>query len=549
MIQLRDYQLEAVDAVLSYWDAGRGHALVEAATGGGKSLILAELMRRLWADFGARVVCATHVAELIEQDCAALQSLWPEAPCGIFSAQLGRRDGQAPLLFASIQSIFRNPEVIGEREVLLIDEAHLLSRKDDGMYGQLIQHMSAKQPSMRIAGASATCFRLDSGKLTEAWRGKPPLFEETVYKIGVLELLDRGLLSPLVPYAPHIALDTSGVKKQGGEFVQRDLEKAVDKDEINAKAIEEVVAAGHDRSGWLIFATGASHCEHLRDLVRGHGVDCEMILGETPKGERAEIVRRFKAKELRCVVAVNTILVGFDAPHVDLIACLRPTESKGLFIQLAGRGLRRAEGKQDCLFLDFARVTQKFGPVDMIDGSKNEGAPGKAPVKECDSCGRICHASAKKCPGCGYEFPALDDIKLSAASVTAPIFSTQQDPVWMDIERIFLRKHIKRNDPGAAPSLRIDYATKFVTVSHWVALEHPQSGGFARRWWSQHSYSGDAPRTVDEAIERIDDLRVPGRILTQRDGKYTRVIHWDYAVPPGKAIPVMRELSNEEMYR
>lgn len=543
MKQPRDYQEQAVENVVEYWAGGGGSALVVQPTGSGKSLTMAHLGSRLFREFdGTRIVVLTHVQELVEQDAEEMQEFWPEAPIGIYSAGLGKRDGQAPIVFASVQSVARDPSVIGERHVVMIDEAHLLSRKDDGNYQRVLQHLRSQCPQMRVGGFTATDYRTDTGKLTESWKDKPPLFDQVVYEIDPLTLIKRGLLSPLVPYAPNVALDVSGVRRQGGDFNQKDMQKAVDRSDVSEAAMDEVCAAGADREGWIIFAAGVEHAEHLRDMLRKRGVTAEMILGETPNAERKDIIARYKRKEIRAIVGNNVLTTGFNAPHIDLIATLRPTDSKGLHVQMLGRGLRIAPGKQDCLVLDFARNVQRHGAMDMIDGSKTPGAPGKAPVKECDACGRICHASAKECPGCGHKFPSLDDIKFHARSSATPIFSNQAEPIWYNVESINFRKHFKRDDSEAPPSLRIEYTTKLMVINHWVSLEHPQSGGFARRWWEKNSYSGEAPRTVDEAIERKEDLRVPGRIQVMKEGKYNRVLFWDYSVPAGQVIPVTAQL-------
>lgn len=504
----------------------------------GKSLTMAELMRRLHVDHGGtRIILLTHVQELVEQDAQEIQEVWPDAPIGIYSAGLGRRDGGAPIVFASVQSVHKNIDAVGERDVVLIDEAHLLSRRDDGQYQQVLKQLATKNAHMRLAGFTATPYRTDSGLLTEGWRNTPPLFDEIVYRIDPLTLINRGILCPLLPYAPHTRLDVTGVRKQGGEYVAKELQAAVDKADISRAAIEETCEAGADRDGWMVFASGVEHAQHLRDMLREKGIDCEMILGDTPKAERKDIIERFKARQLRCVVGNNVLTTGFNARHVSLLSILRPTASKGLHTQIMGRGLRTFPGKNDCLVLDFAGNTMRHGHLDMIDGSKADGAPGTAPAKECKSCGMINHASAKTCKGCGAEFPIVEQIKFAAHSSGAAIFSTQDEPVWYDVDNIIARPHTNKE---GVRSIRLDYVCGVRTISHWISLESEKAGGMARRWWERNSYSGVSPRTVDDGLAAIDDLRIPGRIMTMKDGKYTRILNWDYSVPPGKVITIQK---------
>ena len=167
MTALREYQRAAIDSVLSYWADGGENPLVDMATGTGKSVVIATLVRELverWPDL--RIVMLVHVKELVEQNAKALLRAWPQAPIGINSAGLGRRDKRSQILFASIQSIFREtPATIGKRDLILIDEAHLVPKSGEGMYRTFIDAMKVDTPDLQVAGFTATPFRLDSGRL------------------------------------------------------------------------------------------------------------------------------------------------------------------------------------------------------------------------------------------------------------------------------------------------------------------------------------------------------------------------------------------------
>lgn len=540
MIELREYQREAVDALTAYWLNGGGHALIEIPTGGGKSLCMAQLMRELYAEHEARILLLTHVRELVEQDAKAIQMLWPAAPIGIYSAGLKRRDRSAPILLASVQSVFRDPSVVGHRDVVVIDEAHLLSRRDDGQYQKVLAHLKSIQPHLRMAGFTATPFRTDSGMLTDGWRGKDALFDEIVYRASAPDLISKGYLSPISPYVSPGKIDLTGVKTTAGDYNKGQLQEACDRADINERVVNEIVAAGQDRRLWIVFAAGVDHAKHLRDLFRARDIDAEMVLGDTPDQERAGIIAKARAGAARCLVGNNVLTTGLDLPAIDLIGMVRPTKSKGLFVQMTGRGLRTSAGKQDCLLLDFTQNTLTFGPIDLIDGSKTDGGKQAAPVKECEACHAVVHISAKRCPKCNAPFPAIEDLKYTARASGAAVFSDQSEPSWMDVESVIYRRHVKE---GAADSFRIDYTAGIGTVSQWIALESPTAGGMARAWWRRNSYSGEAPETVTEAMQKTDDLRVPGRIQVVRQGKFWRVIGSDFSVPAGKVIPVQRSLT------
>ena len=161
MVTLRDYQLEATNAVEQHWISGGTAALIDMATATGKSWVLAETMRRtIAADPHARLMLAVHVCELVEQDVDALLSIWPEAPYGVCSEGVGRRDHDQQIILGTIQTLFRDSHLLGRRDLLLIDEVQLVAREGEAMYLTLIDTLRPRTPELRMVGGSATCFRL-----------------------------------------------------------------------------------------------------------------------------------------------------------------------------------------------------------------------------------------------------------------------------------------------------------------------------------------------------------------------------------------------------
>ena len=548
MIILRDYQREAVDAQLSYWANGGGHSLIVLPTGSGKTACAAELIRTLHQEYGARIVLASHVSELIAQNASTLARHWPSAPLGIYHSGLKRKDASAPIVFAGIHSIYKNPEALGERHVLIVDEVHLVPHRSTGMYRKLIEKLSAVTPNLRVCGLTATAYRLQSGRLDEDYGEHKALFSDIVYEVPILRLIKDGYLCPILPYVSPEKFDLTGVRTSAGEYNQKDLQAAVDKDDLNARVANEIVNAGRDRRTWLVFASGVSHAEHLTKLLQEREIVARCIHGETPEAERREIFDATRSGEIRALCGVSTLTTGVDIPSVDLIACVRPSKSKGLWTQILGRGTRLSPetGKQNCLLLDFTQNSLTFGPLDMLDGSKQPGGnKGMAPVRECPQCHFIHHISLLACPQCANAYPAHEP-KYTSQSKTSAIFSTQQEPEWYDLESVIFRRHQKEGKPD---SFRIDYTTKFMTIPHWLALGSESGKAMARGWWSKHSYSGSPPDSVDEALTRTDDIRVPGRIQVIKEGKLRRIVSWDYTIPPGKIVPTMRQFSHGKFFR
>jgi DNA repair protein RadD len=518
---LREYQSAAVDAVYNYFARATGNPLVVMPTGTGKSLVIAALAHRAvleWPE--TRILMVTHQRELIEQNFMAMLRAWPEAPAGIYSAGLSRRDIGAQVLFAGIQSIHRHAMRVQRCDLVLIDEAHLLGRSDSGMYRSFLQQLNEINAGLlKVVGFTATPYRLDSGMLHE---GKDRLFTDIAYHVPVLEMIQQGYLCPVVPKQTETQLDVGGVGTRGGEFIAKDLEAAVDRDEVTRAAVAEIVQHGEGRGSWLIFCSGVAHARHVRDAIREHGVSCETVTGDTPGPERAGILAAFKTGRLRCVTNANVLTTGFDAPGTDLIALLRPTKSVGLYVQMVGRGTRLAEGKEDCLVLDFAGNTARHGPIDTVDGRKKEKSeePGEAPIKICPECQTINHASVRQCIECNYEFPP-PAVKVAPQAASNALLSTQIQAEWCDVTGVTYARHEK---PGKPASLRVTYECGLARHSEWVCFEHT---GFPREkavsWWRRRANHLSPPATVDEALGNLSTLRRPIAIQVRPAGQYTEI--------------------------
>jgi DNA repair protein RadD len=537
MISLRPYQQEAIDAVLNYWANGGGNPLVDLATGTGKSMVIAELTKGLLRQYPhLRVLMLVHVRELVEQNFRALLRVWPDAPIGLYSAGLGKRDAHHRITFASVQSVFRKAQALGRRDLVLIDEAHLVPSAGNGMYQRLLSDLRAATPDLRVAGFTATPYRLDTGRLDD---GSDRLFDQTVYSYGISQGIDDGYLSPLVSKAGLSEVDVSNVAKRGGEFVPGALEAAADS--ITAEAVSELVRFGQDRRSWLVFCSGVGNAARTRDAIRAHGISCEMVSGETPLGERDMILRRFKAGEIRALTNAQVLTTGFDAPAVDLVAMLRPTLSTSLYVQIVGRGTRLAPGKDNCLVLDFAGNVRRHGPVDAVSvlpksaKGKDEGKVEVASVKakECPECQNLAHLSATSCRVCGHEWPREEKPRHEAvAEGEIGILSTETvAPQMVPVVDWRFDRHEKLGSPD---SVRVTYLAGLNSYFEWIAFEH---GGYARQkacqWWVNHGGAAPFPATVTEAVERWDggELTIPATIsIKPRPGtKYTDIVGRSFA--------------------
>jgi len=521
MIELRNYQRAAIDALYSYFSADTGNPLIVMPTGTGKSVVIGAFLREAiegWSD--TRVLVLTHVKELIQQNFAALIRMWPTAPAGIYSAGLNKRDIDAQILFAGIQSIHKRAYSVQRCDLILIDEAHLLSKTDSGMYRSFLKDLKQINPAIKVIGFTATPYRMDSGLLHE---GEGRLFTDIAYDVPILKMIEQGYLAPVVPKLTDTKLDVSTVGTRGGEFIAGQLEAAVDTDPINQAVAEEIIAKGQERGSWLIFCSGVKHALHIRDIMQSRGITCETVLGDTPPAMRDRYLTGFKNGAIRALTNANVLTTGFDAPGTDLIALLRPTKSTGLYVQMLGRGTRLANGKDDCLVLDFAGNTARHGPLDLIDGRRKEKTgDGEAPTKTCPQCETLNHAAARTCVLCGFEFPP-PELKLDDKAAERPLLSTQIRPEWIDVSTVSYARHQGRD--GKPDSMRVDYGSGLAKHSEWICFEHT---GYPRQkacaWWTRRAPASPVPMTVADALPMAGALQKPIQIQVKQVGKYTEIV-------------------------
>lgn len=360
MIESRYYQ-DAADAAL--WDYFRNkpalvegrivprNPLVAMPTGTGKSLSIGRFIAGAVKAYPqTRVLMMTHVKELIEQNANKLLEIWPEAPLGIYSAGLGKKQ-LAPIVYAGVQTIKNNIDKLGRIDFAIIDEAHLLSPKDDGTYKDIITRLQAVNPYMPVIGFTATPYRLGIGSLTNNG-----IFTDTAIDLTTLEafnrLVNEGYLAPLVTKRRgNIVVDTSNVGLSNGEYKQAELQRAADDTQLTNAIVYDILINAYSagRSSAIIFASGIEHAQHISDCFAHYGVEVPAVHSKMESGQRDRILQDFKAGRYWGMVGNNIFTTGFDHPPIDFIACVRPTTSTGLWVQMLGRGTRPSFGKHNCI--------------------------------------------------------------------------------------------------------------------------------------------------------------------------------------------------------
>ncbi len=521
-MQLRPRQRAAIDALYDYFAVEDGNPLVVAPTGTGKSVIIGAFVREAMTRYkNQRILMLTHVKELIEQNHEKLLTMWPEAPAGIYCAGLGMKDFDQPIVYASIQSVHRKADLIGYRHLVIIDEAHLLSKDTNTMYRRFIKDLQGYNPKLKVIGFTATPYRTKSGMLH---MGKDALFTDIAYNIPILDELKDGNLSKLVTKESGVQGDNSSLVTVGGEYTNKSMEAAYDNNELTKAVVQECLKHGRNRKAWLFFCSGIKHALHMRDELRDYGIEAQTITGDTPAVERAHLIEEFKAGKIRALTNANVLTTGFDYPAIDLIALVRPTKSPGLYVQMVGRGLRTAPEKENCLILDFAGNIDQHGPITHVKPPplKSERKLEKKEEEDwklCKVCGTVNEVDAEVCFDCGTTFVKERKIKHEKEASTASIISdaVEEKDKWYKVDGVDLKPHTKADKT----SLKVTYYCGFDKFSEWICLEHE---GFARqkaqRWWREY---GERPvERVQEAI--FSGIKPISEIRVRTDGKYPEIL-------------------------
>ncbi len=525
-IQPRPYQSKAVADTFDWLANNDGNPCLVLPTGSGKSVIVAELCRQAVQGWpGTRILMLVHVQELVQQNAEKMRHVWPNAPLGIYAAGLRRKEIDA-ITFASIQSIHRKAELVGHIDLVIADEAHTIGHKDEGTYRDFLAALKGINPSIRVIGLTASPWRLGHGLITD----KPAIFDALIEPVKIEELQAMGFLTQLRSKVTSAKLDTIGVHKRGGDFIESELQKHVDTDDKNSAIVDEVIARAGERKSWLFFCAGVEHSIHVRDVLRSRGILAEVVTGETPNGERAQILADYKAKRVTALVNVQVLTTGFDAPDTDLIALMRPTESPGLFLQMVGRGFRIKSHTDHCLILDFAGVIERHGPITALKIPTRIGeGDGIPPSKTCSECGEICATAVRICPACGHAFPEQEKAPLALRNDDI----MGREPSEMNV--LSWTWTVARSKKSDLPMIVVTYygGVASSSLKEYLCLWHD---GFAAQKAQARLRELARGCNVpwdelqgDDATDRMERAYPPARVFFKMEGKYQRIVGQEWA--------------------
>ncbi|PQJ60149.1 ATP-dependent helicase [Vibrio chagasii] len=356
MYTLRPYQADSVKSVIHYFRKHQTPAVLVLPTGAGKSLVIAELARLA----KGRVLVLAHVKELVEQNHEKYEGYGLKG--SIFSAGLGRKETDQQVVFASVQSVVRNLDSFSNQfSLLVIDECHRVPDEKNSSYQKVITHLRENNSGIKVLGLTATPYRLGMGWIYQYHtRGQvrseePRFFRDCIFELPIRYLLDEGFLTPArMIDAPVLSYDFSQLKPAStGRYKEAELDMVIEQSKrATPQIVDQIIHLAQDKLGIMVFAATVRHAQEILGLLPEG--EAAIVIGDTPTLERDQIINGFKERKIKFLVNVSVLTTGFDAPHVDLIAILRPTESISLYQQIVGRGLRLSPGKKECLVLDYA---------------------------------------------------------------------------------------------------------------------------------------------------------------------------------------------------
>ena len=530
-MKLRDYQSRSITDLYNWFGRHKkGNPCLVLPTGAGKSHIVAALCKdaiQNWPD--TRVLMLTHVKELIEQNGEKMRLHWPNAPMGIYSASIGRKQLGEPITFAGIQSIRKKAHEVGHVDLVIVDECHLINHKQEGGYRAFIADLMRINPQLRVIGLTATPFRLGHGYIHE---GENTLFNDLIEPVTVEELIYKGYLSKLKSKHTKAQLDTTGVHKRGGEFIQSELQKAVDKSDKNKSVVAESMELAANCKHWLFFCAGVEHAEHIAAELNNNGVSAVCLHGGIGKKEREQMIADFESGKYRALTNCDILTTGFDFPDIDFIALLRPTASPSLYIQMVGRGLRLKSHVDHCLVADFAGNIETHGPITNVRPPQPKGKKaGEAPVKVCQDCQEIVHLSVMQCPSCGYEWPKSEGKKLKLHNVDI----MGDDLPEMKINKWIWRPHQSRT--SGKIMLKVTYygvnlsdkpITEYFPVTHDGFAGQKARIAVATLAASAGTLLNLGQFDIAQTCDSLNNGNPPAVIRYQKDGKFYRVTKRDF---------------------
>lgn len=569
MYKLRNYQQLAVDNTIEYFKKKREPAVIVLPTGAGKSLVIAEMARIA----KGRVLVLAHVKELVEQNHLKYESYNLKA--GIYSAGLNKKESSQKVIFGSIQSVARaDDSFFSDFTLLVIDECHRVSLEAESQYAIVIKKLRERNKNICILGLTATPYRLGLGWIyNESHRGviqtsEVRFFKRCVFELSLEYMIKNNFLTPPVKVdIPVTCYDFSELTESGKMYSLSQVEEILKSQRrLTPLIIKNIVdiTETYNREGVMIFSSTVKHAQEILNcLPEG---EAQIVLGDTEDFERDSIINQFKEKKFKYLVNVSVLTTGFDAPHVDVIAILRPTESVSLYQQIIGRGLRLSENKKDCFVLDYTGMGHDIYSPEVSDKKPVSNSElVQVPCPKCDFInnfwgvlghdGEVTEHYGRKCRGgsensdtfeiepCGYRFRFKICDKCSAENDITARQCCECDHILIDADsklkqaKLSKNAHVlkpdtikfeQRSDKNGNPFLEVkyyDFDAEYLSEYHYLNNQSSRKKfniNFLRSHMKKPELA-NAITEIDEVIKYQKLLRMPSFVIARKQGNFWKI--------------------------
>lgn len=563
MLVPRYYQNDALNALLSFFDGMhpgvKANACLKLPPGTGKSLIAAMIIKELYERWKIRIILFCHSSELIKQDYEKAVEYWPEGKplFGINADQLGQRDYDSQIIFASIQSSCNNPGLFFENNkqpfnLAIVDEVQRVPESGDGQYLTTFDFFLEQNSDMRVAGLTASDWRLGTGKICKPGN----IMTDLIYEYPIMEAIDNGFLSKPVNKATKYKIDRSKFKVRAGEFTEESVNKVMNEGGLIANQIGEAIqtAEEEEREFWIVNCFGIKHANAVYDEVKSRGIVCDVIHSEIEKSQRKDIMLRYREKMTTAIIHVGMLSLGVDFPHADLCIMQCPTKSSEQYYQKVGRVLRVTPipcpncGKMNVVIEDDCQeckspinwtYQQKTGFILDQDGNVAEhGAVNcdltssdkrinwkKGPkTKECKHCNKEVAIHLKICPYCETPFPTRE--RENKTLMRAAHDQILVEPEWVKVEShqffVSVKKGIIQHHLYLVGNVKL---TNRMELDSTDPLKKKKAVGFLK------SLLGEKiPKTVTSFVDDgyREKIECPSQVLVTQQSGFRRLEEYSF---------------------
>ena len=445
-------QQRALDMLRRDWKQYNSF-MVYSPTGSGKTGLSAFITDG-FVSRGMRVLMTCPYTVLVTQTAKRfIQYGLPEDEISYVWRDHPNYDPERKIQIASADTLIRRdfPENI---DLLIVDEAHLRRKK----MLEVIKYLTA-ETQVKVIGLSGTPFAPFLGKY----------YQRLIKPTTIKELMDTGVLCSYEFFAPTKP-DLSGVKvtrsdEFGSDYKEDEVAEIMCGADLVGDIVSNWLSHGEDRPT-VAFCVNVNHANYVTLQFNKAGVNAEVMTAQTPHDERQMMIHRFEQGATKIIVSVGTLIAGFDS-DVRCIIYARPTKSEIRWLQIIGRGLRTAKGKDKCLVFDHSGSVHRLGYPDSIEydtlPSKNDGMKTavserenekreKLP-KECSQCHYMKPAGVYQCPKCGHKPLAGEDVDTDASrglkqiSGKKKVVTKQEKQSWWSQIKFYQRQRAAQGKP------------------------------------------------------------------------------------------------------